>query len=73
MLARTIRAGVREEGDDSGQGVNIGRSSPTPGDLEVASREKLAERASANVGAREFSSLTQAVPNFSGLPEEFPV
>ena len=45
----------------------------TPGDLEVASREKLAEGASANVGAREYSSLKQAVPKFSGLPEDFPV
>ena len=57
----------------SGQGVNIGRSSLTPGDLEVASREELVESASANVRARGFSSLKQAVRKFSGLPEYFPV
>ena len=68
MEARTTRAGAREEGDHSGQGVNIGRSSPTPGDLEVASREELAESANANVGGREFSGLKQAA-----LPEDFPV
>ena len=73
MIARMTRAGAREEGDYSGQRVNIGRSSPTPGNLEVASREELVEGASANVGAREFSSLKQAVPKFSGLPEDFPV
>ena len=73
MIARMTRAGAREEGDYSGQRVNIGRSSPTPGNLEVASREELVEGASANVGAREFSSLKQAVPKLSGLPEDFPV
>ena len=59
--------------DYSGQGVNAGRSLLTPVDLEVASREELAESASANVGAREFSGLKQAIPKFSGLPEDFPV
>ena len=73
MEARMTRAGAREEGDYSGQGINIGRSSPAPGDVEVASREEPVEGASANVGAREFSSLKQAVPKFSGLPEDFPV
>ena len=72
MEARMTRASAREEGDYSGQGVTIGRSSPPPCDLEVASREELVEGASANVGTREFSSLNQAVPNFSGLPEDFP-
>ena len=72
MVARMTRAGAREEGDYSGQGVNIGRSSPTPGDLEVASREEFVESASTDVGAREFSSLRQAVTYFSGLPDEFP-
>ena len=38
MEARMTRAGAREEGDYSGHGVNIGRSSPTPGDLEDTSR-----------------------------------
>ena len=72
--ARMTRAGAREEGDYSGQGDNIvRRSSPAPGDLEVASREELVEGGSANVGARESSSLKQAVPKFSGLPEDFPV
>ena len=51
MVARMTRAGAREEGDYSGQGVNIGRSSPAPYDLEVASREELVQGASANVGA----------------------
>ena len=74
MEARMTRAGAREEGDYSGQGDNIvRRSSPAPGDLEVASREELVEGGSANVGARESSSLKQAVPKFSGLPEDFPV
>ena len=45
--ARMTRAGAREEGDYSGQGVNAERSSLTTGDLEIASREDLAESASA--------------------------
>ena len=73
MEARTTRAGARQEGDCSVRGVNIGRSSATPGDLEAASREKLAEGASANVGAREYCSLKQGVPKFGGLPEDFPL
>ena len=44
-----------------------------PVDLEVASREQVAKNASADVGAREFSSFKQAVPIFSGLPDDFPV
>ena len=60
MQARMTIAGAREEGDYSGRGANIWRRSPTAGDLEVASREELAESASANVGAREFRSLKHA-------------
>ena len=73
MEARMTRAGAREEGEYSGQGVNIGRSSPAPDDLEVANREELVEGASANVGARYFSSLKRAVPKFSRLPQVFSV
>ena len=52
MEAWMTRAGARGEGDYSGQIVTIGRSSPTPGDVEVTSGEELVEGASANVGAR---------------------
>ena len=57
IQAWMARAGAREGDYNSGQGVNIGRSSLSPGGLEVASKEEFADSASTNVGTREFGNL----------------
>ena len=71
MEARMTRAGAREDGDYSGQGVNIGRSSPAPYDLEVASREELVQGASANVGADNVAASNRPYPNSAGCRKIF--
>lgn len=69
--AGMTRAGAREAIDsNSGQGVNTGKSSLTPGDFEATNRSELVDASSVDVGPREFSSIKQAVPKFSGLQDK---
>ena len=48
---------------------------PAPGGVHVDEirYDESVESSGVNVGPREFSSMKQAVPKFSGKPEEFPV
>ena len=75
---RLARGDARgEDASDSGRGnqhgADTGGSLPTLGVVDEA--RELVESASVgvNIGPREYSSIKQAVPKYSGKPEDFPV
>ena len=62
-------------GRERQDGVVTGGNLPAPGGVHVDEirYDESVESSGVNVGPREFSSIKQAVPKFSGKPEEFPV
>ena len=62
-------------GRERQDGVMTGGNLPAPGGVHVDEirHDEFIESSGVNVGPREFSSIKQAVPKFSGNPEEFPV
>ena len=62
-------------GRERQDGVVTGGNLPAPGGVHVDEirYDEFAESSGVNVGPREFSSIKQAIPQFSGKPEEFPV
>ena len=62
-------------GRERQDGVVTGGNLQAPGGVHVDEirYDESVESSGVNVGPREFSSIKQAVPKFSGKPEEFPV
>ena len=62
-------------GRERQDGVIPGGNLPVPGGVHVDEirHDEFVESSDVNVGPGEFSSIKQAVPKFSGKPDEFPV
>ena len=72
---RDRREAHSNPGREHQDGVITGENLAVPGDAQVDQmrHDKFVESSGVNVGPREFSSMKQAVPEFSGKPEDFPV